>query len=235
MRRLPVERLLAEADGQAAAAIARLAYGVLFPPKPYDRVDLAQWIALLGVRDPFTRRVIEAMADQTFKMGFSLARSPNIARSRLREQHGRQPTEDEVSELVEMAGALDDVEIVPHQSDLVKMMLDAFQAIFPVVLCRRFAVFRFKDPGLVLSDRPLVLYQLPENRNPCLGVGIANADQLWLPLDRRTALVLHSDPSAPEVVSAGSPELMDTFNAYVIGNAQAEVYCHPMIFTASNN
>ena len=222
-----IERLLAMADGKAAAAIKRLHYRLLFPPSPVVRADITIWIALLSVRDPFTRRKMEAMAVQIYKVDLSLGRSAEVARTRLRDRLGREPTDEEVADIVDMANDLDDIEVVPHQSNLVRLMLDSALAMVPFLTQRRYTLFRFDEPGLVLSDRPLVWYQKPSNRNPLLGVGIVNADQLWLPLDRRTALVLHSDPTIPEEVRTGHPALIDTFNAYVVGNAWAEVYCHP--------
>ena len=223
-----IERLLAQADGKAAAAIDRLRYRLLFPPGPAARADIAIWIALLAVRDPFSRRQMEAMADQMYKLDLSLGRSAEYARARLRGNLGREPTDEEVADIVELATDVDDIEVVPHQSNLVKLMLDNALAMFPFLIQRRYTVFAFNEPGLVLSDRPLVLYQTPANRNPLLGVGIVNADQLWLPLDRRTALVLHSDPAIPEEVRfPADPALIDTFNGYVVRNAWAEVYCHP--------
>lgn len=223
-----VEKVLALADGQASGAIARLAYGVLFPPSARDREDLAIWLALLHVRDPYTRRRTEAMADHVFKSVSSLAANPLVARSRLRESLGREPTEAEVAELVDATDHLDQLEATPHQNELVKLMLTTALELVPYLLTRRIVVLRFPEPGLVLSDRPLVLQQDPENRDPFRGVGIGTADEILLPLDRSTAMILHSRPSIRDHVMNAPPDCtVDDFNQAVVANAAAEVYCHP--------
>lgn len=221
-----VERILAEADSEAAAVIARLVGGA-FPPSAEDRASLAIWLALLSVRDPKTRRTLEALFDQTYKMDLSLAANPEAARARLRENLEREPTNAEVADLVEAANDLDSFEVVPHQNDLVKHMLDMALSIYPHLLRRHYVMVRFAEPALVLSDRPLLLYQRPENRNPRMGVGFINADELWLPLSRKEALILHNDPSIGELIYDAPGEVAHEFNQAVVWNAASEVYCHP--------
>jgi len=73
-----------------------------------------------------------------------------------------------------------------------------------------------------------MLYQRPENRSPFLGVGFATADEIWLPLDRRTALILHHDPAVGDRVIGPIPGLgVDEFNSTIVGSARRELYCHP--------
>jgi hypothetical protein len=75
-----VEKILAQLDGDAVQPIKRLAGGFFFPPPPPDRGTLALWFAFLHVRDPFTRRKMEALADHGFRMQASLAAHPEGAR-----------------------------------------------------------------------------------------------------------------------------------------------------------
>jgi hypothetical protein len=222
-----VERILAQADGDAAGVISGL-LGDGFPPSPEGRASLAIWLGLLRVRDPHSRRSLEALADSTYKMDLSLVANPDAARARLRENLDREPTDEEVNELVNAANDLDSFEVVPHQNQLVQLMLDSALAMAPHLFRRLYAIVRFPEPGLVLCDRPLMLYQHPENRRASVGVGIINADELWLPLDRSNALILHNDPSFSERIIDAPPEHgVDDFNQAVVLNAVAEVYCHP--------
>lgn len=224
---LSVEKILAEADGQAAGVIEHLiSHGL--PISIEERGNLAMWISLLHVRGPHMRRTLEALFDQTYKLDLSLVANAEDARARLQENLGRMPTEDEVRELVEAVNDLESFEVVPHQNDLVKQMLDSSTHIYPLLIQRHVALFRLPDPGLVLCDRPLVLYQKPENRRPYLGVGVANADELWLPLDRRTALIFHNDDDVGDVEVDSLPSLrIEDFNQAVVLNAGSELYAHP--------
>ena len=67
---------------------------------------------------------------------------------------------------------------MPPQNDLVALMLESALEIVPHLVARHWAVVKFPDPGLVTRDRPVLLYQHPENRKPLLGVRIATADEL---------------------------------------------------------
>ena len=223
-----VERLFAVIDANASQVFRTVDFGRLrFPATELHRGHLATWIAFLAVRDPFTRRVMEAQTDLTLKLDLSLCRNPEVAADRLRNNLGREPTHAEVSDLVNAANAVDEFDIQPHQNDFIRMMLDSGQAMFPHVFRRRFTLMQFSEPGLVLCDRPLVLYVSPERRRPDRGVGIANAEELWLPLDRSRMFVLHDHPEIDEGVMELNTLFRDSFNQGVIANTVGEIYCHP--------
>jgi hypothetical protein len=224
-----VERLLAEVDGEAAGAIARLLAGLLFPPMEPDRSNLALWFGLLFVRDPHTRRVMEAMSDHGSKLDLLPMSDPAVAAARLRELKGREPTDDEVADLVDLAlhvNELDEVDL--GQSHFVGAMLDVGLMSFAHLMSRRYLVVQFPEPGLVLSDRPVVLSQYPRNRLPGVGVGVINADEILIPLDRRTVLLLHKEFDLPDAFSTKPGDMtIDEVNQAVVGNATSELYCHP--------
>ncbi len=227
---IAVERILAVIEGNASQVLRTLDSGARpFPASNEDRGHLATWIAFQAIRDPYTRREMEALADQSIKMELSLWRTPNVARSHLRERLGREPLEQEVCEVVDAIAEMneDDIEFVPHQNDFIGIMLDSGQAMFPHVLRRSFSVMHFAEPGLVLCDQPVVLYQNPRNRNSLMRVGIANADEIWFPLDRYNVLVLHDRRAAADGVVNAPIMLRETFNQAIIANAKTDIYCHP--------
>ena len=81
-----VEKILAVIEGNAADVLHALDDGVRpFPASMEHQGHLATFIAFQLARDPFTRRRMEAMADQMFKMDASLVRTPEGARARLRQ------------------------------------------------------------------------------------------------------------------------------------------------------
>ncbi len=221
-----VEKVLAEIDGLGARALHIIDFGII--PQAADRAALATWIAFLAVRNPSTRRTMEALFDQTYKLDLTLKRDPNAARTWLRTTLEREPTNDEVNDLVRAANHLDQFEMTPHQNEFIRLMLDSGTAMYPHLLRRRLTAVRFPERGLILSDCPLVLYQAPEHRRPFRGVGIINADELWLPINRSTAFVLHSDPNRTErFVNAPAHATLDSVNQAIALSASAEIYCHP--------
>ncbi len=223
-----VETLLAEVDGLAAGVLPRLSWGFPFPPTELDRGNLAMWLALLHVRDPHTRRTMEAMTEHLLKLDLSLAANPDVARDRIRANLDREPTDEEVEEAVHAATHLDEFEIGPHQNDLIKLMLDSALAMVPHLAQRLYLVMRFPEPSLLFCDRPLVLFQRSENQQPGRGLGIIDADEILLPIDRSTVLILHNDPDIGERILGAPPGYtVESLNQIIVSNAAAEVYCHP--------
>lgn len=223
-----VERILSMLDGDAAGAIERLAYGLLFPPQRRDRISLALWMSVMHVRGPEHRRQVEAMADNMMKMQLSLIDGPEAAHAHLAGPSGEQPEPEMIEALLEVVDDLDSFEFVPHQNEMVRNMLDFGLQAAPFFLGRLWSVVKFPEDGLVLTDKPLALYQKPEHRSPWMGVGIGNADEVWVPLDRRTALILHNEELVGERVIKAPPEhSVDDFNQAIVSQAGHEVYCHP--------
>jgi hypothetical protein len=226
---MAVERLLAALDGAVVAPIERLAYGVLFPPQRQDRLTMAMWLSFLHVRGPSFRRHYEAMTDNLFKLDMSLIRDEATARAWLMRDNNRpEPTDEEVRELLDAVEDLDDWEVSPHQNEMVKQMLYLAKRATPFFLCRYWVVTKFSQPGLVLPDSPLVMYQKPEHHSPWLGVGLATADEIWFPLDRSTLLTLHTDGSVGDkVIRPPFVPDIDHVNEFLVSQAHREVYCHP--------
>jgi hypothetical protein len=223
-----VEKVLALVDGEASSAFARLAFGVLFPPTKQDRLHLALWFAAQHVRDPHARRNFEAIAETLVKLGLPQVLDEAQARDFLRERHGREPTDADARDLVEAVDGLDEWEVVPSQNDLVKLMLESCLDLAPHFWGRCWTVIKFSEPGLVTCDRPIVLFQHPENRRPFEGVGIGTADEISISLDRRTLLVMHTDRDFGDcVIPAPGGYTTRAFNQMVVQNARAEIYCHP--------
>jgi hypothetical protein len=226
-----IERFLAQLDGDVVGPMHRLAYGVLFPPQQRDRLTLALWLSFLYVRGPSFRRQMEAMADIAFKMQMSLIRDEDTARAYLRRDGKPEPTDEQVRTLLDTISDLDEWEIAPHQNHMIKMMLNIGKEATGFFLGRFFAITKFPEPGLVLTDNPLVLFQRRKNAVPGLGVGLATADEIWLPLDRQTLLTLHTDKAVGEIVMRPpygplGPDL-DKINEFIVSQAHREVYCHP--------
>lgn len=221
-----VEKLLALVEDAAKPAVERLVHGVLFPPPDQDRLQVALWLALQYVRDPQSRRRAEALADAAVKLQASLIPDER-ARDHLRDLHGREPTDEEVTDLVDGVHQFG-WEAVPSQNELVQLMLDSAMRIAPYFYERSWCVIQFPSPGFVTCDRPLVLYQHPENRSPYQSFGIATADEITVALDRRTLLVMHTDQEIGDMVLPAAPEqTVGDYNRMLVHNAHQEIYCHP--------
>lgn len=224
-----VERLLATIDAAAGAPMDRLILGVLFPPQTKDRMDLAMFIAMLYVRGPHHRRKTEALADMIHKAPWQGIRTRAEMRERLGWMNdGAGPTEDELCQAFDMVQHLDEWEVVPHQNDHIRLMLELAVGLAPYLLNRYWSICRLPVPGLFTSDSPIIRYQKPQSRVAGYGVGIGNADEIWLPLDRQTVLMLHSEEIIGErIIPADDEYGIDQFNQMTVNHAVDEVYFHP--------
>ena len=223
-----VEHLLASIDGDTASAFARLAARFFWPPLDKDRAMVAYWLAFQRVRDPFARRQMEAISDLMYRTDLKTASDPRVARERLDRNLGRAPSSEEVDEMTETARNIDGYEIGFHQNEYVRMMLDEANAMMPHFVTRFFTIFHWSEPGLVLCDRPVSLVQAEENRRPGRSFGVIDADEVLVPLDRETALILHRDPVVGQrIVDDPDGYSIDEFNQFTVSNTAREIYCHP--------
>ncbi|MFN3255403.1 MAG: DUF4238 domain-containing protein [Ilumatobacter sp.] len=225
-----VEKVLAEVDGAAVQPLDRLAHGVLFPPQQRDREALAIWLGMLHVRTPAQRRHMEAMADQAIKLQLSLVQDEASAHRFLEDWHGQTATDSEARELLDSMDKLEGTELVPHQNEFVMQMLDLGLRASTLFIARHWAVVKCpaNGPGLALSDSPFRLIEHPENHRPLMGVGLATADEIWIPLDRHTLLIMHSNPGTGDrVIHLDSDDDISALNQTIVDTARVEVFCHP--------
>lgn len=184
-----IEYLMALIEALAVAPIAQLGASSPFPMTDEDRLSFLLWRGMLWVRDPDTRRTMEAAVDVGAKLGLSVQidheRGDQVpaATGSATDRTGAAPAMDD----------LDEIEFAPHENQLVQSMLWTGQCLAIELWSRFFAVVRFPSPELVLPDRPMRLYVEPDGRAQHGGVGPASADEIRLPIDRSTALLLHRD------------------------------------------
>jgi len=224
---LVVERLLARVEAESKAPLERLAAGVLFPPQPLDRHQLSLFFALQWARGPHIRRAMEAAADIATKMQMSVVATEESVRRQLKERDGADPSREEVAAVLDWIRDERRWESALPQNEFVAMMLDHALTVAPKLFQRYWTVVRYPEDGLVICDAPLALYVHPENREPFRGVGIGTADEVNVPLDRRTLLVMHHDGAIGNRVIDAPGQDVDDCNQLLVSGARQEVYAHP--------
>src|SRR5665213_1661930 len=167
------ETILGDLDSTAAAVLRDFVDRDQHLLNSNDHQTLSLWLSILHVRDPRTRRTLEALGDQVFKLDLLSKRSPDRIRKQFLHNVGREPN---------------DIEVTPHQNSLIVTMFDAALWSLPLYTNRSVKLYRFRQPGLVLSDRPVILKSTDTKLDE--GIGLANADQIIVPIDRQAALVL---------------------------------------------
>lgn len=196
-----IEEGLARLDSDASIVVDRLLGAASLPPSRADRAKLTTWLTLLFYRGPKVRRMMEACDSFIVKTMLNLEFPDK--RSELQGQW----------------------EASRNQNAHLKEMLHLVDETAPLLMHRRWTLFRLSEPGLVLPDTPVVM---TSSSDPSFGTGVATAQELLVPLDRRTVLVVHNDEAiGDQIVEVEGSSPLDDFNRMLVGGAYEEVYCHP--------
>jgi hypothetical protein len=190
-----------------------------------DRFDLMLFVAFQAVRGWSFREEISEVA--TFMAKEELG--PRLTTERLRTQlrkDGR-PCDDAAVDAWREELLTSNWKVVPSRSAAVQQMgLLALNVIHPdLYLRRRVRLLRFEEPALIISDEPVALWDRPDRDLDAHPLGIASADAIYMPVDRRHAVALVL--SGEERVIDGRPKRAETINRLVACGAHRWIFQHP--------
>jgi hypothetical protein len=226
-RSMVVEEQLSAIEGDGVSAIKRILSGE-FPPKDQTRVQLATYLGLQVARSPRTRAMLDQIVDRTSKIMVAFS-GPSGTRKVL-EDKGHELSDEEAAALWRTASAFDNYRVTPHQNRQIQQMLDS---IFP--LAEPFAVLpwgmvRFQHRALLTCDNPVGMWR-PADRSRhqgwTHGIGVATADELWFPLDRRTALLVSPHLPTDGLRLRATTKWAQRINQIIALWAHRFIYHHP--------
>lgn len=203
------EQTLAEVEGSASEALRRVISGQ-FPPGVSDRQALAVFLALQVARTPFQRAVSEEVREALKQKVTELGSDPRA----VMDQFGQK--------------IFDEDENV--QAASVAEMMVVARELYPVLLNKSWILAKtHQDAGLgiVTSDAPFFVHTPAANRPFGVGIGIANAEEVYLPLSRDHVLCLAQPGSIPEVIIPLRSETVLFVNHGIAENALKFVFQHP--------
>lgn len=219
-----IELSLADFEGRASRLFERFAEDHL-DLTPQDRFDLMLFVAFQAVRGWSFRAEISELATLMAKEEIRPRLTTQRLRSQLRKD-GR-PFDDAAVAAWRDELLTSDWKVVPSQSAAVQQMgLLALNVIHPdLYFRRRVRVLRFEDPLLLVSDEPVALWARPHRDLHVHPLGIASADAIYMPIDRRHAIALLL--SGDERVIDGGPTRAETINYLVASGAHRWIFQHP--------
>lgn len=214
-----VETFLAShVEGPAARALRRVVDEGRFPPPPGLRDALSLFFAFQFLRGESMRRVLLADYEATAKKLGSLM-TPEMARKHLSEEHGGEPSEEEVRDFVAFARNADGYRVGVsseanlHLSGVLPIVLD----LVPYFARRSWQLLTFDEPLLITGDEPVAL--IGRSARPgeeVLGVGTAR--EVAIPVDPRHAFVLarpdRSDSESSRRGTAATARILSTNVGY---------------------
>ena len=199
------EDLFSVVEGNAVAAIRALVDQRVWPIPGDVRTAIAEWVALQYLRVPWVRQLTRELVK-----GFSGVGIPVTTGSGERVTL-RMPAED----VDRLSGPGLHIEFIERQAAQVAKMLYE----------RDWVLTFYARRSLATSDTPVVLRPAP-GHPAGMGVGVANAGEMNVPLDRRVALSM-GDTSFGDGRAAGVTKTALYLNDATAKNARRYVFHHP--------
>jgi hypothetical protein len=220
-----LEQALGHVETAAAAAIGRITHPVfgVFPPPPDDKHAIATLMAFQKVRGKRHRREIEQRADFLMKVQISGLDREGI--ERLLADRAVEVTDDGIAQMEEMVANLEEYEFVPDPNEHLRMLGSLSFEIFKRLMRRNWYLAEFSTPALITCDEPVLLYKV--NPSPYRGYGVADADEIWFPLNPRQLLILAREPSPLPQRFAAPADFAGLVNHYVMHHAYQLIVAHP--------
>jgi len=199
------EDLFSVVEGNAVTAIRTLVDQRVWPIPSDVRTAIAEWVALQYLRVPWIRRLTREIVEGFCGVGIPITTGSG-ERITL-----RMPAED----IDRLSGPGLHIEFIKHQAAQVAKMLYE----------RDWVLTFYERKSLATSDTPVVLRPAPGHAAG-MGIGIANAVEIHVPLDRRAALS-RGDSSFGDGRAAGVTKTAVYLNDAMAKNARRYVFHHP--------
>jgi hypothetical protein len=192
-------------EDAAAGAVRAIVDRKVWPIPARVREDIAGWIALQYLRGPWVRQMSREIAEEFSTIGVSV-----------KDRDGQSIVVKMPGEgLAELTGSRLQLDLIRRQLPVVAGMLYE----------RNWFLTYYQRMRLATSDAPVVL--IPEPGYPeFLGVGIENAAEIYIPLDRRVSLSITSQGTG-DAHQAGVVKTALYCNDAMARNARRYLFHHP--------
>jgi hypothetical protein len=221
-RSMAIEQALSELESVAAAAIDRLMAGD-FPPAADTREAIAAFLGLQWTRTPRARDGTNRITDAGARL-LTRARGPGEFAAALRKT-GEDVTDEEGAALWQDVVAGTAFRITATQDTHIRLMLEVGEVAAALFASLPWQLVKFERRGLLTCDHPIGLWHHAEQRRR-YGIGPATAEEIWFPLERRTALLVSTQWDDGELLEP-STRLARRINQIMVVGARRWLYHHP--------
>lgn len=196
-------------------------------PTGEDREWLAVFIALSLTRTPHFRRQAELQEEIFGKADLSGYTDGSIKQA-LREIEHREPSEQEVRDVMESIARIDEYTIeVPNNRTLKSAIEVATGGLAPMLLGMHWNLMKSDVLAFMCGDHPIVYMreERPENRH--MGIGLGSADYAFFPIDAYRAFVFTHRPPRTHAPIRVTPEMAEEVNDLTARYCYEWVAYHP--------
>lgn len=180
-----IENMLAWIENGAAPALRKIGKGV-FPPSDKDRDALAGFLGFQFARGRDRRDQHQLIEEWMLRfMARENFSDPDRVRRALRETTGKEPTDEEVADMVRFATDPDAYEIEIPDTSSINIMLDVSREAMVYLFSVSWSCLRFDRALLVTSDTPVNLWSKPEEAPSFKGRGPSPLTRCGSPWTRK--------------------------------------------------
>lgn len=218
---LMVERILSENESVVAPTFEKIRNGQS-AVEPQDHFALAEFIGLQWLRTMKVFDAIQELGDWYAKIWLSGLTREDVAQ-RLREK-GMDDSEGAIGRMMEFVEHPEQFRAVPPKGSFLIAFLSTYEKTLPLLMDGwKWLVVRSGARPFITSDGPVILIGDTING----GLGLASAEELWLPVGRRHAIVLSRDFSLPSVILDVRSDHIRRINQRIALEAHRWLYWHP--------
>lgn len=191
---LSAEGMLSELEGDAKRVLDTIDSGVWdYAALPQgERQILSLYMAIQFTRTPEHRYQKRVLSDMHFRLTIDLTYQKYGTEgitNWLAELYGREPTEGEVSSTVAIAETITDYQVHPNDNQMIVEMFEEAAQVVGMLEHRPWKLLRTRRDRFLTSDRPVTPWRQRTRKTRNLGVGLANADVIYFPIDPRQVIV----------------------------------------------
>ncbi len=224
-----VEQLLGRIEAPASGATMKLATGGPTTLSTKERADVALFIATQFLRGADRRDFANAITDAIAKTHFAGA-SESTLRDDYARARGEDFSEEEFLAWRDFIRDTDNYRI--SEKGVVAQLIVEHTVPYAAFLSLEYSwtVVRFPLPVLITCDVPVGLWR-PPGEPPWMGVGMATAEEVRVPLDPSHVLILQSKHGSglarPEGLYLGGGDVYSAVVKGILGWTYRWVFIHP--------
>lgn len=229
---LSAEKLLSKLEGDAKRVMESIDvdHWSDITPEDHDYQTLCLYIATQFVRTPehrFQKRVLyDLNLKAALEMPYRRYGINGVARF-LEDMQGAPPTVQEVSAAIGVIERIEDFRFIMNDNLLVLDTFEESAGVAAMLHGRQWTLLRADEDLFLTTDRPVVPWRKRTKANRHRGVGPANAEEVYFPLDPRQMLVISDGSSLPWTVATVMRERADQINQRVAHWATRWIYHRP--------
>lgn len=188
-----VEKYLAEKESAIAAPLKEIRSGRAGLERAH-RKPFVEFLALQMMRTSRVWEQVNQMGDWYGKVWLDGITQDGV-KERYREA-GIEPTNEQIESVIEFANNLDKYRLVPPKGSFLFFFLSGYRRILPYLRDGWNCLVVRSRRAFLTSDHPAVMIGDSVDG----GLGVANAEEVWMPVGRHHAIVLTKDYSLPPVM-----------------------------------